>query len=168
MIQIINKNIIDISADAIVNAANEQLLQGGGVCGAIFSQAGSTQLQQACNCIGYCPTGKAVITPGFNTKAKYIIHAVGPIYKANDPVIPDLLYSAYQNSLKLAQQYECQSIVFPLISAGIYGYPIQEAWNIAIQAILDFEWDDIDVIFAILDKEIMKVGQNILKDSLRK
>ena len=106
--------ITEIYVDAIVNAANDGLQAGGGVCGAIFKAAGYTKLQNACNAIGYCPTGSAVITDGFQSKAKYIIHAVGPRYKDGKHGEDKLLRGAYQKSLQLAVQNGCHSIAFPL------------------------------------------------------
>ena len=120
--------ITEIFVDAIVNAANDGLQAGGGVCGAIFKAAGYTKLQNACNAIGHCPTGSAVITDGFQSKAKYIIHAVGPRYKDGKHGEDKLLRGAYQKSLQLAVQNGCHSIAFPLISAGIFGYPVENAW----------------------------------------
>ena len=115
-------SITDLDTDAIVNAANEGLRAGGGVCGAIFRAAGHEQLQAACDRIGHCATGSAVMTPGFGTKAKYIIHAVGPRWTDGRHDEPKLLYGAYRSSLELAVQNGCRSIGFPLVSAGIFGY----------------------------------------------
>ena len=111
--------ITDLDTDAIVNAANDGLWAGSGICGAIFRAAGHEQLQAACDRIGHCDTGSAVITPGFRLKAKYIIHAVGPRWKDGKHKEPELLYGAYYKSLELAADNNCRSIGFPLISAGI-------------------------------------------------
>ena len=160
-------NIIDLSTDAIVNAANEGLRAGGGVCGAIFKAAGHDQLQEACNQIGHCDTGFAVITPGFNLNSKYIIHAVGPQWSDGDHHEPQLLYGAYRRSLELAQENGCHSIGFPLISAGIFGYPVDQAWRKAIQSCNDFinEHPDyeINIIFAVLSDSILEAGEKALK-----
>ncbi len=126
--------ITKLETDAIVNAANEGLWEGGGVCGAIFAEAGSKELTAACNAIGGCKTGNAVITPGFNLPAKYIIHAVGPRWRGGNSNEPRLLYSAYKQSLTVAIENDIHSIGFPLISAGIFGYPVNQAWRKAIQA----------------------------------
>ena len=126
--------ITEIYVDAIVNAANDGLQAGGGVCGAIFKAAGYTKLQNACNAIGHCPTGSAVITDGFQSKAKYIIHAVGPRYKDGKHGEDKLLRGAYQKSLQLAVQNGCHSIAFPLISAGIFGYPVENASRVEISS----------------------------------
>ena len=101
-IEIRKISITDLNTDAIVNAANDGLWAGSGVCGAIFDAAGYTLLKKACDEIGHCDTGSAVITPGFNSKAKYIIHAVGPIWRGGDNNEPQLLYSAYHKALELA------------------------------------------------------------------
>lgn len=119
-------DITELDTDAIVNAANSQLLEGGGVCGAIFSKAGSAELTEACSEIEECETGNAVITPGFDLPAEYVIHAVGPIWYGGDEGEAELLYGAYKNSLILAKDNDCHSIGFPLISSGIYGYPMMK------------------------------------------
>ena len=128
-ISIVKKGITRLETDAIVNAANEGLWAGGGVCGAIFAEAGYEELQDACDKIGHCDTGKAVITPGFKLPAKYIIHAVGPVWNGGSHNEPELLYGAYKESLLRAKENDCHSIGFPLISAGIFGYPKDKAWN---------------------------------------
>ena len=165
-IEIRKIGITDLETDAIVNAANDGLWAGGGVCGAIFKAAGHDQLQAACSKIGHCNTGFAVITPGFKLKAKYIIHAVGPVWSGGKQDEPKLLYSAYRSSLNLAVANRCRSIGFPLISAGIFGYPIEQAWRKALQACSEFldKGNEIDIVFAVLDDEILKIGKKALKD----
>lgn len=121
IIEIRKISITDLDTDAIVNAANDGLWAGSGVCGAIFQAAGYEQLQAACNAIGHCDTGSAVITPGFKLKAKFIIHAVGPMWKDGKHKEPEQLYGAYYKSLELAAANNCRSIGFPLISAGVFG-----------------------------------------------
>ncbi|MBQ8921530.1 MAG: macro domain-containing protein [Oscillospiraceae bacterium] len=119
---IVRQDITKMKVDAIVNAANTELLMGGGVCGAIFNAAGAKELQDACDRIAPIQTGQAVITPGFKLPAKYVIHAAGPVYDhTNKKQSADLLSSAYINSLRIAIQNGCESIAFPLISSGIYG-----------------------------------------------
>lgn len=161
-------DITKLTVDAIVNAANEGLWEGGGVCGAVFEAAGSAELTKACNAIGGCKTGHAVITSGFQLPAKYIIHAVGPVWRGGSQNEPQLLYSAYQQSLLAAKENDCHSIGFPLISAGIFGYPKDQAWRRAIQACRDFMNDNPDyemqVIFAVLDDHILALGQHTLAD----
>lgn len=135
MIKIIQGNIVDIDAEAIVNAANSFLSGGGGVDGAIHQKAG-VKLYEACSKIGHCDVGKAVITPGFDLKAKYIIHTVGPMYYHYDQKDNErLLASCYISSLDLAKEYNIKSIAFPSISTGAYGYPIEEASKIAINTV---------------------------------
>ena len=162
-------SITDLATDAIVNAANSGLLAGSGVCGAIFKAAGRRQLQDACDRYGYCPTGSAVITPGFNLKAKYVIHAVGPIWQGGGQGEAELLRSAYMKSLELAVENGCRSIGFPLISAGIYGYPLREAWSVAVSACRDFiernPESSIDVTFAVLSDSIMAAGLECLAEN---
>ena len=159
--------ITKLRADAVVNAANTGLLQGGGVCGYIFRDAGADEMTKACDAIGHCDEGGAVITPGFNLPAKYVIHAVGPRYVDGNHNEPKLLYSAYKQSLILAKENGIRSIGFPLISAGIFGYPVEKAWKKAIQACRDFIAHnpdyDIDIIFAVLDDKIKAIGEGTLK-----
>lgn len=161
-------SITDVRADAIVNAANEGLWAGGGVCGAIFQAAGYEKLQRACNAIGHCDTGSAVITDGFDSKAKYIIHAVGPVWRGGEQKEPELLYGAYTRSLELAAENGCRTVAFPLISAGIFGYPLKDAWRVALRACSSFLDDRRDVqlavIFAILDPKILETGKKTLRE----
>ena len=121
---------------------------GGGVCGAIFKAAGPAELQAACDQVAPIKTGEAAITPGFNLPAKFVIQAVGPVYSRQNPGQSEqLLRSAYTESLKLAQKHQCGSIAFPLISSGIYGYPKDEALQVATAAIKNFLADhDMDEI----------------------
>ncbi|MDE3077931.1 MAG: macro domain-containing protein [Chloroflexota bacterium] len=126
-----------MDVDAIVNAANEQLLAGGGVCGAIFRAAGATQLQQACGRVAPCPTGQARITPGFDLTARHIIHAVGPVWRGGHSGEAELLAGAYRSSLEVARDENLVSVAFPAISTGIYGYPLAEAATVATRAVVD-------------------------------
>ena len=161
-IQIQKANIAELATDCIVNAANEGLWAGSGVCGAIFSAAGYDELTHACNAIGHCDTGSAVITPGFHLKVRYIIHAVGPIWRGGNNGEAKQLYSCYYTSLALAMANSCHSIAFPLISSGIFGYPKEQAWQVAIQSCRDFIRDhadyDIDITFAVLNDAILQLG----------
>ena len=172
MIRIEKISITDLATDAIVNAANEGLWAGGGVCGAIFAAAGRDELQAACNEYGGCPTGSAVITPGCKLPAKYVIHAVGPVWHGGDAGEPKLLYGAYKKSLELARDNGCKSIGFPLISAGIFGYPKDKAWKKAIQACKDFESENpecqLEIVFAILDDKIIAIGEKVMAEELGK
>lgn len=136
--QIIRNDIVTMQVDVIVNAANTALKKGSGVCGAIFSAAGTQELQEECNRIGKCNVGEAVITKGYNLPSKYIIHTVGPIWRGGSASEATQLYNCYINSLELALKNNCESIAFPLISSGIYGYPKDQAFQIAISAIGEF------------------------------
>lgn len=168
-IDIEKMDITLMDVDAVVNAANSQLMEGRGVCGAIFERAGSYELSEACEKIGHCKTGDAAITPGFDLKASYIIHAVGPIWHGGDDGEEELLYSAYRKSLILAKEHNCKSIAFPVISSGIYGYPKDEAWEVAIRACWDFIDDNPDyeiaITFAVISDESRHLGEKILKDN---
>ena len=168
-IEIRKISITDLETDAIVNAANDGLLAGGGVCGAIFKAAGYEQLQQACSKIGRCSVGSAVITPGFDLKAKYIIHAVGPRWIDGSRKEPQQLYGAYRKSLELAVKNGCGSIGFPLISSGAFGYPVEGAWNKAFEACGDFLDKNkdlsLDIVFAALNDDIIDAGQKALRGS---
>jgi len=137
-LHIVQNDITKMQVDAIVNAANTALKMGGGVCGAIFRAAGAEQMQAACDAIGGCRTGEAVITPGFRLPAKYVIHTPGPVWQGGNKGEEELLRSCYLSSLELAQKHGCQSVAFPLISAGIYGYPKDQAMEVATTAIEDF------------------------------
>jgi O-acetyl-ADP-ribose deacetylase (regulator of RNase III) len=133
----IKGDIAHEETDAIVNAANSRLAGGGGVDGAIH-KAGGPKIMEECRKIGGCPTGSAVITTGGNLKAKYVIHTVGPIYKDGKHNEAKLLSSAYKSSLALAVKNGIKSLAFPSISTGAYGYPINEAAEIALKTIMDF------------------------------
>lgn len=135
MITITEENIVECDVDAIVNAAHVYLSGGGGVDGAIHRAAG-LELYEACAKIGHCDVGEAVITPGFNLKAKYIIHTVGPFYSKFHPEQNiQLLTNCYINSLNLAREYDIHTIAFPCISSGLYGYPIEESSEIAFTTV---------------------------------
>ena len=166
MIEIRQIDITELEVDAIVNAANSRLLEGGGVCGAIFRKAGSGELAEACSAIGECKTGEAAITPGFRLPARYVIHAVGPIWQGGDNNEEELLYNAYKNSLILAKENECLSIAFPLISSGIYGYPKGDAWRIAVQSCKDFIDENpnypISITFAVLSEQSKEMGEKAI------
>jgi O-acetyl-ADP-ribose deacetylase (regulator of RNase III) len=170
---ILKNGITDFETECIVNAANSDLLFGGGVCGAIFKAAGVKELSYACNAIGHCHTGDAVITPAFGlVRNKYIIHAVGPEYSPdNKQKCRDQLFSAYRRSLELMLENGCKSIAFPLISSGIYGYPMEEAWRIAIKACNTFinqhPNDEISIFFAVIHDDTLDLGNEILRDVLK-
>ncbi|MDO8445174.1 MAG: O-acetyl-ADP-ribose deacetylase [Deltaproteobacteria bacterium] len=136
-LSLLRGDITQEETEAIVNAANSALAGGGGVDGAIH-RAGGPKIMEECRRIGGCPTGQAVITTGGNLKARYVIHTVGPIYRDGKSGEPELLASAYRNSLKIAVEKGVQSISFPSISTGAYGYPINEAAGIALGSAIDF------------------------------
>ncbi len=138
MIEIIQADITRQRVDAIVNAANESLLGGGGVDGAIHRAAGP-RLLEACCVFGGCPTGEARITPGFDLPARWIVHAVGPVWRGGGYGEAALLDNAYRNSLRLALDNKAGVIAFPAISTGVYGYPKEAATRIALRAMQDFE-----------------------------
>lgn len=160
---IIRQDITKLKVDAIVNAANTELRMGGGVCGAIFEAAGPEKLQAACDKLAPIKTGEAVITPGFGLPAKFVIHAAGPVYRQyNKQESERLLRAAYINSMKLALENSCESIAFPLISSGIYGYPKDEALRVASTAIQDFIKDhDLDVRLVVFGKAAFDAGREL-------
>lgn len=136
-LELVEGDITQQDTQAIVNAANPSLLGGGGVDGAIHRAAGPGLLEE-CRALGGCQTGEAKITRGYRLKAQNIIHTVGPIYRAEGKKAPELLARCYQKSLELAVSHKIQSIAFPSISTGAYGYPLNEAALIAIQTVIDF------------------------------
>jgi O-acetyl-ADP-ribose deacetylase (regulator of RNase III) len=127
-------DITSLATDAIVNAANESLSPGGGVCGAIHRAAGP-ELARACAQLGACPTGEARITAGFRLPARFVIHAVGPVWHGGGAGEPELLASAYRFAIELAGKHALRSIAFPAISTGIYGYPLEPATAIAVDTV---------------------------------
>ena len=125
-------DITTLDVDAIVNAANDQLAPGGGVCGAVHRAAGP-ELAEACAALGPCPVGEARVTPGFDLPARLVIHAVGPRWLGGDQGEPELLANAYRSAFRLAQESMVKRIAFPAISTGIFGYPLHPATTVAVR-----------------------------------
>ena len=168
-VEILPQGITSLGTDAVVNAANEGLYPGSGVCGAIFRASDYNKLSDACRAIGHCPTGSAVTTPAFGLPgALCIIHAVGPIWTGGTHGEPQLLYDAYYNALRQAHQNACGTIGFPLISAGIYGYPKEGAWKVALRACSDYfakhPTRHLDIKFAVPDPAIRAIGEKLLSE----
>ena len=163
-LEIVRNDITKMKVDAIVNAANSRLEQGGGVCGAIFSAAGAEKLRTECGRIGHCAVGSAVITGGYKLPAKHIIHAVGPVWQGGGHNEEKLLTSCYTNSLNLALKHGLTSVAFPLISSGIFGYPKDEALRVAISAIGSFLLKhDMTVFLVVFDKAAYTLSDKLFK-----
>lgn len=161
-------DITTLTVDAIVNAANTRLAPGGGVCGAIHDAAGP-DLELACEKLQPCPTGEARITPGFRLPARFVIHAVGPVWHGGHAGEPELLASAYRASLTLAKAAGLKSIAFPAISTGIYGYPLDQATAVAVdtvQAELEERGSIEQVIFACFTQAAVQAYAKYLKSKI--
>ncbi|MDR7856445.1 O-acetyl-ADP-ribose deacetylase [Tissierella sp.] len=165
-INVLKGDIVELEVESIVNAANNTLLGGGGVDGAIHKAGGKIILEQ-CKRIGGCPTGESRITTAGNLPSNYVIHTVGPIYKDGKSGEDILLYNAYYNSLLLAKEYNIKSIAFPSISTGAYNYPKEDAMRIAISGVMDFiniEDYVLKIIFVLFSDYDYELYNNYLAD----
>lgn len=163
-LEIVRNDITKMEADAIVNAANSSLKMGGGVCGAIFRAAGADQLQLSCDRIGHCAVGEAVYTDAFALNADFIIHTVGPVWHGGSKNEEVLLRNSYRNSLELAESLGCESVAFPLISTGIFGYPKEAALQAAISEIGSFLMKhEMQIYLVVFDRQSFGISEKLYK-----
>ena len=158
----IRNDITKVAADAIVNPANRNLLQGSGTSRAIYQAAGEQELTAACEAIGHCEPGRAVCTPAFGLSAKYVFHAVCPAWHGGGFGEAEQLASAYHSALKLAAKYHCESVAFPLLSGGNYGYPKEQAFRIAVDTITQYVMEhDLTVYLVLYDRGSLAVSRKL-------
>jgi O-acetyl-ADP-ribose deacetylase (regulator of RNase III) len=170
VLELLQGDITEQDAEAVVNAANRSLLGGGGVDGAIHRAAGP-QLLAECRTLGGCETGDAKITKGYKLKARHVIHTVGPVYHSAGKTAPELLASCYRRSLEVASENKLKSVAFPSISTGAYGYPLEEAAPIALKTVIDYlkGHPDIQLVrFVLFGKEAYQAYEKALQDLLTK
>jgi len=163
-ISVVQGDITKITCDAIVNAANSSLLGGGGVDGAIHKAAGKGLLLE-CMTLGGCKVGQAKVTKGHRLPCKHIIHTVGPKWKGGNNGEEELLRSCYRESVRLAVEHECKSIAFPLISAGVYGYPKEKALSVAVDTLgISAQEHDLNVTIVLFDQESVGIAKQLFSE----
>lgn len=162
---IVRDDISRVHADVLVNAANVRLAPGGGVCGALFSAAGFDEMRAACEAIGGCATGDAVATPAFNLPARWCVHAVGPIWRGGRAHEEELLHRCYRSAFARAVELGARSVAFPLISAGIYGFPVERALAIAREEVAAFlrHHDEVALTLVVFERTVVQMGNALVE-----
>ncbi|WP_418742702.1 macro domain-containing protein [Enorma massiliensis] len=162
---IVRDDISRVHADVLVNAANVRLAPGGGVCGALFSAAGFDEMRAACETIGGCATGDAVATPAFNLPARWCVHAVGPIWRGGRAHEEELLHRCYRSAFARAVELGARSVAFPLISAGIYGFPVERALAIAREEVAAFlrHHDEVALTLVVFERAVVQMGNALVE-----
>jgi O-acetyl-ADP-ribose deacetylase (regulator of RNase III) len=162
VVEAVQADLTTLDLTAIVNAANSALRGGSGVCGAIFRAAGWDEMQAACDEIGGCPTGEAVVTPGFGLRATWVIHTVGPVWHGGRQGEPELLRSCYRRSLEVAGEIGAVSIGFPAVSTGIYGYPADAAADVAVETVTAYRGPVSRILLVAFDHADVERYQRLL------
>lgn len=162
---IVRDDISRVHADVLVNAANVRLAPGGGVCGALFSAAGFDEMRAACEAIGGCATGDAVATPAFNLPARWCVHAVGPIWRGGRAHEEELLHRCYRSAFERAVELGARSVAFPLISAGIYGFPVERALAIVREEVAAFlrHHDEVALTLVVFERAVVQMGNALVE-----